>query len=499
MKIVDGMHSTKPKQCEVSFYKLRIRSSLTIGLIFGMLIFLSSCKKYIEVEAPANQISSANVYTSDATAAAVLTDIYTKISRASFLTTGISSMPLLTGLSSDELTLFSGASQPFIGYYNNNLSSTVSGFELWKNIYPMIFVCNSAIQGLTESESLTPAIKDQLIGEAKFMRAFFYFYLVNLYGDVPLALSTDYKKNAQLMRSSVTEVYDQIISDLKNSQSLLSDQYLKADAFSAYNMNILERVRPTKWAATALLARVYLYSGNWSDAEAMASIVIENSTFFGLETLDGTFLKNNKEAIWQLQPVNSGWNTEDAKFFTLTVAGPNPFSRPVYLSSGLLNCFEVGDGRRSSWIGSITTSGGRTYYFPRKYKLATFNSPVSEYSTILRLGEQYLVRAEARAQQNNITGAKSDLNAIRSRANLSSTTADDKNSLLSAILSERRVELFTEWGHRWLDLKRMDKVNDVMSLVSLTKGGAWQPADKLYPLPLDDLKYAPKLVQNEGY
>ena len=181
---------------------------------------------------------------------------------------------------------------------------------------------------------------------------------------------------------------------------------------------------------------------------------------------------------------------------------------PVNLSQNLLNSFETGDQRAvpGNWIDSINISG-ITYYFPYQYKIAmqdqnvTSASDMGEYLMVFRLGEQYLIRAEARAEQNNIAGAQADLNAIRVRAGLANTTASDETSLLAAIMHERQVELFTEWGHRWLDLKRTGNVDAVMSVATPQKanGNPWQSYQQLYPLPLSDLKLDPNLIQNTGY
>ena len=113
-----------------------------------------------------------------------------------------------------------------------------------------------------------------------------------------------------------------------------------------------------------------------------------------------------------------------------------------------------------------------------------------------------MIRAEARAQIGNISGAQSDLNTVRNRAGLADTPAGDQASLLAAILDERRHELFSEWGHRWFDLKRTGKIDEVMSLVTPIKSGGvttWHSYQQLYPLPLSELQRAPNLVQNSGY
>jgi len=469
---------------------------LSFALSFG------SCKKLIDISPPATAVTGASVYSSDATATAVLTGLYTQISGTSYATTGFPTISLFAGLSADELTLWSGVSNTIqIAYYRNYLSANPSaGSEMWYTCYPYIFICNLAIEGLNLATALTPAVKQQLIGEAKFMRALFYFYLVNFYGDVPIVLSSDYKANATLARAPKGQVWEQIIADLIDAQGLLSMNYLKADARGTTT----ERVRPTKWAATALLARAYLYTSDWMNAEAQSTIVINNSSLYSLNSLNNVFLKNSSEAIWQLQPVTSGiTNTQDAYFFIIPSTGLSS-SWPVYLSNSLLNSFEAGDQRRINWVGKYTdttTNPHRDYFYPFKYKVNTLNAAVTEYLMMLRLGEQYLIRAEARAQQNNINSAQSDLNAIRVRAGLLSTAANDKTSLLTAILHERQMELFTEFGQRWLDLKRTGNVDAVMSAVMPSKanGAIWQSYQQLYPLPLADIQKDPNLAQTSGY
>jgi starch-binding outer membrane protein, SusD/RagB family len=373
---------------------------------------------------------------------------------------------------------------------------------VWNDFYSKIYTVNLALERLGGSTQLTESVKQQLMGEAKFLHAFLYFYLVNLYGDVPLALQTDYRINAKLQRTSKNLVYQQIIADLKDAQTLLTDNYFSADAKTPTT----ERLRPNKWTATALLARAYLYTSDWTNSEIQANSIISTNSKYDTGSLNNVFLKSSKEAIWQLQPVNTAWNTEDAKVFIIPTAGPTSISTvsgyPVYLSSQLLSAFEIADKRKINWIDSVTVGSGpasATYYYPYKYKSATLNAPVTEYTMVLRLGEQYLIRAEARAQLNKIAEGLSDLNVIRRRAGLPDAVASDQTTLLNLIYHERQVELFTEWGHRWLDLKRTGKVDEVMSSYAPQKGTTWSPNWALYPIPLYDITQNPNLTQNPGY
>lgn len=467
-------------------------------VILGIFLFagtISGCKKLVEVQPPPTTIAGANVYTSDATAAAVLTGVYAKMGSGGSYSAGtLFSLSLFLALSSDELTLWQNVTtDPALSYYKNSLSAALAGTEYWDAFYPYIFACNSALEGLKGANNLTAAIKKQLTGEATFMRAFFYFYLTNLYGDVPLALTSDYTSNGTLSRAPQKMVYRQIIADLTASLSMLSDSYLDA----TLQKTTEERLRPTVWAARALLARVYLYTGAYDSAEVQATAVINNRALFNLVPPDSVFLKNSSEAIWQIQPT-MGKNTPDGATFILPATGPTSGLNPVYLSRDQLDVFEAGDTRKSKWVNSITT-GGTTYYYPSKYKENGSNPAGTEYEMIFRLAELYLIRAEARDQLGNLPGALNDLNMIRSRAGVPPSTASTPSAVLMAIVHERQTELFTESGQRWLDLKRTGYVDSVMRPATIKKGGTWNIHQQWYPISLGDISRDKWLVQNPGY
>lgn len=476
---------------------------LALNYFLLLLLSLTSCKKLVDISSPPDQLTDDNVYNNDGSAIGVLTGIYTNMSNQGIFT-GNASISLLAGLSADELTLYDDVtSKMHIGYYENALTmSPAIGSEFWGPLYNYVYRCNAALDGLESSRTITPSVKQQLIGEAKFLRAFYNFYLSNLFGDVPLPTTTDYKFNSQLSRTPLSEVYDQVITDLIAAHDVLSAEYLDEN-LQPY-VGRAERVRPSRWAAAAMLARAYLYKGDYVNAEAEASAVINQSSLFNLTSLSESFKMNSSEAIWQLQPVVVGHNTEDALTFVIPESGPSdingPFGNPVYISTQLLNSFEIGDQRRSEWVDSVSVTG-TTYYFPVKYRSAAFDDPITEYLMVLRLAEQYLIRAEARVYQNNFQGAREDLDAVRSRAGLSAITADDQPSLLSAISHERQVELFTEWGHRWLDLKRTSNLNVTMESITPLKanGSQWQSHQQWYPVSLDEIEQAPNLQPTEGY
>jgi hypothetical protein len=238
----------------------------------------------------------------------------------------------------------------------------------------------------------------------------------------------------------------------------------------------------------------------WDSAEAQATDVINNVSMFSLDSLNNVFLKNSSEAILQFQPVETATrsNTGDGALFILPSLGPNNGNNPVYLSNNIANSFEPGDERFTNWIDSVV-AGGITYYFPYKYKIGLVDTATGEYIMALRLGELYLIRAEARAQQGRLAQSDNDLNVIRRRAGLAPLNPATLEESLNDILQERKVELFSEWGHRWFDLQRMKLIDSVMTIVSPQKGGTWSSYKALYPIPLNEILLDKNLTQNPGY
>ncbi len=442
----------------------------------------TACNDFIEIDSPKTEISSENVFTNDASAVSAVRGIYSlMMTNTGFTKAG---MEEYTGIASDELISYATRAD-LVQFYNNSLAAANNDVlgVFWREAYRYIANANAVLEGLSNSTGISFAMKNQLAGEAKFIRAFCHFYLVNLFGDVPYLTSTDYRVNAIATRMPVTQVYEKIEMDLLEAVTQLSEDY----TFSAG-----ERIQPNKGAAIALLARVYLYLGDWEKAETYATQVIDNPLYSLESELNRVFLPNSIESIWQLRPVIPGTNTPQGQLFIL-IGAPNATSRRVSLTPHQVNAFEVNDGRRTKWVGTFTNASG-TWRYPYKYKVG-LNPVLSEYATVLRLAEQYLIRAEARARLNDVSGAQEDLNAIRNRAGLGSTSAFDQSTLVAAIERERRVELFAEWGHRWLDIKRTNRANEIMSPLKTN----WQPTDVLFPIPESERLLNPGLSQNEGY
>jgi hypothetical protein len=445
-------------------------------LILTTLLAVSSCKKFVELGAPPTQVLFEDSFKTDAAAQSVIMGLYSFSSQA---TNGlITSLTFYSGVSSDDLQY--NSSDALVQEFANNAITNTNGTAnaVWGTTYQLVKNANNAISGLTASTTLTPLVKNQLLGEAKFMRAFAYFHLVNLYGDVPLPLKDDYSafENAALPRTSTTEVYAQIIKDLTEAQNLLPTAYVGTF-----------RGRVNKYAATALLARVYLYQKDYVNAEAQATQVI-NSAVYTLPAPEAAFINTSNEIIWQIGNL-LGVSVPGAAYVTLATVIPT-----YTLADATYQSFEnTTDLRRTNWTVTKTI-GGKTYYGISKYKIGTGSG--NEYNIALRFAEQYLIRAEARAQQNNISGAKTDVDMVRSRAGLGGVSATlSQAQMLTAIEQERKVELFGEWGHRWFDLKRTNRANAVIGVLKPT----WKSTSVLFPIPQAQILLNPSLTQNSGY
>jgi hypothetical protein len=442
-------------------------------LLVGISLLTVSCKKAIEINSPPDELTPDKVFDSDASATAATLSNYTSLGTFDANFVGY------LGLYTDELsqTTLNATTTEFA---NGSLTVTNGAVSnIWQNLYITIYKANANIIGLNSAKGLTDATRKQLLGESLFIRAYCHFNLVNLFGDVPLITTTSVTSTDNAPRSPVSLVYTQIIADLVQAKTLLTSNYPSG-----------EKVRPNLWAASALLARVYLYQQKWAQAESESSGII-GSGAYSLPSLGTVFYKNSDEAIWQL------WNANG--YTSISAIVPVTSGTPSYiLSNSLNNAWEVDDQRKANWTKTVTV-GGKSYNVPYKYKLRSASSgPNAEYTMYFRLSEQYLIRAESRANQNiNLSGAIADLNIIRSRAGLPELQSGlTQAQVLLAVAKERQIELFTEGGHRFFDLKRTGALNNILSII---KGNWDSNKSPLFPIPQAQRNINSSLTQNIGY
>jgi len=478
------------------------------NILYILLLFLlltnSGCEKFIEVGNSDVLLPKSDVFKADATAISALTSIYSQMQGMS--NPYIGELPyrisFWTGIAGDELKNFSTAYSDIAK--NTLLSETSPTNALWNQSFSFIFQANAVYEGCDASNTLTSTVKSQLMGEARFIRAFWNFYLVNFYGQIPLVVNTNYSENAIKPRSSISEIYELIVSDLNYAKSHLNQNYVALNSSSPST----DRVRPNKTVASTLLAKVYLFNKRYDLAEQEANYVISNFSDYKLESIDKVFLTASKESIWQLSfptPTNDR-NSWEAYYYVLTGKPSSGINNSTSLSDALLSCFQKSDIRFVNWISKAIDKNvipNVEYYYPSKYKVLSATS-ITERSTVFRLAEVLLTRAEARAHQNNIPGAIDDIDLIRDRAKIPLiklvSQGISKSAVLDSIVGERQRELFTEWGNRWFDLKRLGKVDEVMTVVAPLKGSTWDGHQQLWPIPFVETQRNKNLIPNNpGY
>lgn len=185
------------------------------SLYFLVLIVLfCSCQKFIEIDDPIDKINAPTVFTDDATATSAVLGMYARLVTTSpAFSNGAITIHL--GTSADELN-YTGTIAEMSTFYTNSLNS--ANFTLyrdfWRYPYETIYHANICIEGLTNSTTISPDLKTQLLGEAHFIRAFCYYYLVSNFGDVPLLTTTDFEINAIKPRTNTTEVIN-FVADMR--------------------------------------------------------------------------------------------------------------------------------------------------------------------------------------------------------------------------------------------------------------------------------------------
>ena len=456
------------------------RMAQLVLLLFGALIPMG-CTKFVEVDPPKNTLVAETVFRDPATVESALGNLYYTM-REGGMISGINGLTPYLSIYGDELDYYGvNADQAQLFQHDVQPGNAIIT-EWWSQAYHLIYGANDILKGVAGSDALSMEDTKRLRAQALFVRAYVHSLLESVFGDVPYITSTDYLDNNRVSRAPKEEVQGLIIADLLEAM----------DDLEGFEPLSPQKVIPDQNAVKALLARHYLYAENWELAASLATELI--NTFPLEDDLDHVFLKDSQETIWQLKADDDfPLNTREAEKLIIRAIPGQTFA----LTSDLLLDFEGNDLRRDRWVSSISDMDNTiTLYFAHKYKADINETESLEYSILFRSAEQFLIRAEARANMGNIAGAQADLNAIRERAGLPNTNANTKDDLLDAILKERRIELFSEQGLRWFDLKRTGRADQVMPALKPN----WKNTDLLFPIPESELEANPNLLpQNDGY
>ncbi|KAA0126794.1 RagB/SusD family nutrient uptake outer membrane protein [Chryseobacterium sp. SN22] len=449
-------------------------------LMLAALLGMAGCEKYLETDFPNNQLATELIFEDEKTADAALAGLYAALWTGSVVSGTSDGSGALLGTYADDVTcVFTGAGNPILDIYNNQPLATNSTVSLvWTNAYQQVYMANSIIEGTAGSKSLSQPAKDRIIGEALLIRSLVYFYLYNIYGEVPYTATTDYVYNSNLNRMPKNDFLVKLETDISEAVNLLPASYRNA-----------ERIYVNKAAGYVLLAKMKMLAGKWQEAELLCRTIIQNGDYVFQSDLSKVFQKTGKHLIWQLKPKNNTDPTNEALLYNF-VSVPTSF----VLNPDLISSFSAGDLRWNHYFTAVV-SGSQTNYKQTKYKV-TATSNTTEYSVVYRLEDVYLMLAESLNRQNKTGQAVPFINHTRQRAGLTALgTSISQSQAMDEMKNERRREFFAEHGSRFLDLKRWGQLDQLKPVKP-----NWKPTNQFFPLPQKEMLLNKNLTpQNDGY
>lgn len=445
--------------------------------LFCMLLMVAlfvSCKNFLEVE-PKEAIDEKLAITNAASLQTAIRGAYRALGDNSYYGEGYVNLGFVPGGDviynvADNLS-------------NLNFRADVGDFgNVWLGIYNTINITNNIIQAVPtiQDVNLSDEQRNQVLGEAHFIRALAYFDLARGWGGVPIKQvpTTDVGEDLGIARSTLEDTYAFVLEELNRSEELLPET--------------VNRIRATKYTVWALKARFFLYNQRWSEAEAYASKVLDLSSQYQLTKPFSSWFLNGvvqtTESIFELAYSAQNPSGLRTRMSLLSRGGEYRY-RPGDAVVNTLRSPQTG-GARVALLDSATQGGVKQYAGALYYR-----SPATDPSYVLRLAEQYLIRAEARVHIGALDAAVADINAVRSRANLPATTAIGEDSLLEDILEERRLEFLWE-AHRYFDLTRTGKLKE--KIEELKPNLNIQSHLNLFPIPIDEVILG-GLTQNPNY
>lgn len=446
-------------------------------LTLCLIPLLLGCEDLVDTEYPSNQIGRVQVFEDIQTANAALAGLYASVRDRYVLKTNYGLGPLLDSYT-DNLKCFLDDQNGVMDIYNDSPQATNSTIKtVWNNAYEEIYYANSIIYGAEHSTELSQEEKDGIIGEALFVRSLVYFYLQQVFGDIPYTTSLDYEYNQDLNKTESNKVLEQLEFDISKAIDLLSNEYRDA-----------ERIHPNKKVAELLLAKLYLTEHKYELAQQKLTNILQSSLYQFQDDINEVFHKSGNHILWQLKPANNGDPTQEAAFYYFTDSAPNSY----VLTHDLIEVFDDNDLRKQLYMEEVVFKDD-SWYRPNKYKNRINNT--SEYSIVFRMAEVNGLMAEALAGQNNFSEALPYLNKTRVRAGLTPILSLSGEGFVNELLNEKRREFFTEFGQRFLDLKRFNRLGQLKGLKP-----NWTTNNKLWPLPQAELLLNSNLgPQNEGY
>ena len=478
------------------------RTFLSLALLT---LGLSSCKDFLTV-VPQTERTTANFYATAADFNTALVGTYGTFKHAGLYGNGAGSLIWLGEVSTDNTDYGTPRTVTSVGAYeiddlNYSLANTYFR-DAWLGHYQGISRANAILDHLP-AVSFDATLKGQYEGEARFLRAMFYFNLVRLFGPVQLSITeiSDPFGGNTLLRSPVSDVYALIESDLQMAENSLPATITAAN-----------QGRASKWAAKALLGKVYLTEQKYAQAGTKLKEIIDANVNSLMPNYADAFslatsFANNREVMLAVQ-YKGGQISQGGNFYTqwtpfaanspdfgFTNGPGDGVNRPT---PNLIAAYAAGDARKAASIAlSYTNTSGAVVNepYPIKFRQTGIIKGESDVDyPILRYADVLLMYAEALNEQGQTAAAAAPLNLVRTRARLANTTAATQADMRLALEQERQVELAFE-SQRWFDLVRTSRFLPVMTAA----GKAAKAFQVLYPIPQRETDLNKNLAQNPGY
>lgn len=359
---------------------------------------------------------------------------------------------------------------------------------LWAGVYRTIYVANFVLTKLPQVSGVPQRTRDQVMAEARFMRAWASFIGAYSFGDIPRVRTIDRATNSNVSRTAKADILAAVKVDYDSSYTYLPS-VASGSTDVTTNATYLNKIN-----CQAAMARYYLYMKNWAEAERLATAVIGSGVYTLQTNYSDIVLRDfTAESILEV-----GYNlTDDPGTGTFSLNNLFVSRREVIPSNQVVAALTSAEsGTRSATIGFNVQNlrGNDNGWTVLKYGTA---SEDNNNIVFMRLAEMYLIRAEARAQQGKLTGASgaiADLNVLRTRAKAPAVSVTAQADVLLAVERERVYELAFE-GQRWYDLVRTGRAQAVMSAFSPN----WNVRYELWPVPQTEIQQNPNLTQNPGY
>lgn len=439
-------------------------------LFYLLLVFLfTSCSSFLEVD-PKASISGEDIINDDPSANAAISGVYDAL--RSYYSIDFQSIAYLSG-DNVQWTGSQSQVQEFITHKVNPENGTIA--SAWNGIYTTINRANNVITNLVDykGDGISTEVKDNVLGQAYAIRGLAYFDLVRVWGGVPLITQPtgNVGENIKIERSSAEQTYQQVLGDLDQAEELLPAT--------------TDRFIFTKKTVWALKARYHLYQKNWEQARDYATLLIDDHANYELVAPYYSFFKDNitgtRESVFELFYSANEPNPHRAQWQPQTNGGTRQWAPSNTLIDLLSDASTA--GARSSLIAKDNQN--------RWYGNLYYRSTAADPTYVIRIAELYLIRAEAQAELLKSDLAIADLNKVRKRALLTDKIqSTNKSEVLQWIEDERRLEFAFE-AHRWFDLVRTNRVQEVL--------GVSESFRLLLPIPYSQILADPALKQNPGY